>query len=114
MVAQVSKKIQAVEKGEENEHISHFQSLLTSLKKVTEVFSGIFKKQEQAKKPPSSQKGETAATSPETPGPDTPPPPPPLKIAHTGELLGVCFPLSKGEVLDPVPGQKQDISFNNF
>ncbi len=116
MVAQTAKKVKELEAtgGGAGKRASKFTSMLVGLKKATKVFS-IASKRVDNKKAQKMVTTERPAASEESAGPAEPPPPPPpsIEVRHTGTLIAPCFPLPKRDCLNPVQGQKQDLSFNN-
>ncbi|MBF0287946.1 MAG: hypothetical protein HQM14_09020 [SAR324 cluster bacterium] len=116
MVAQTAKKVKELEAtgGGAGKKASKFSSMLVGLKKATKVFS-IASKRVDNKKAQKVVTTERSAASEASSGPPEPPPPPPpsIEVRHTGTLIEPCFPLPKRDCLNPVQGQKQDLSFNN-
>ncbi|MGK5093385.1 hypothetical protein WDW89_15420 [Deltaproteobacteria bacterium TL4] len=114
MVAQVSQKMEEAKKDPSK--AKHFQGMLLSLKKVVEVFTHIVKKQQDAVEASKAKQSETEPEEEpiniESAEPE-PPPPPVFEVLHSGVLLEPCFPLRKGEVLEPVKGQRQDRAFKD-
>lgn len=116
MVAQVNKKIKDLEAtggGAGKAQVSKFTSMLGSIKKASKIFSVASKKVEEKKKQTViTQKAEPSEPSEKSVAPAEPPSPP-MEVKHTGIPIEPCFPLPKRDCPTPVPGQKQDISFNN-
>ncbi|MBF0278556.1 MAG: hypothetical protein HQM13_12220 [SAR324 cluster bacterium] len=115
MVAQVNRKVKVLEAtgGGAGKSASKFSSMFVALKKATKVFTVASKRVDEKKKKALASQQAGLSAEPSTPAEPPPPPPPPLKIGHTGVKIEPCFPLPKRDCLNPVPGQKQDMSFNN-
>lgn len=112
MVAQAGKKAKDLEKtGGGAAKAGRFMSMFSSLKKATKVFTVASKKVDDKKKKVSASTLPSAESAP-PPEPESPPPPA-IKMEHTGVRIEPCFPMPKRDCLNPVPGQKQDLSFNN-
>ena len=120
MVAQANKKMQQVLDESKNkpnpetkEKVKQYSGIMNSFRKLTDNFARVFKKKQVVEKKAKREQVEPVVEE----SPEEVPTEEASQVAFVlqnhGELLQPCFPLSKKDVLNPVPGQRQDITFNN-
>lgn len=113
LVAQANKKAKDLEASGGGAKAGRFKSMFVSLKKASKVFTMASKKVDDKKKSVGMASTKVASAEAAPPSEPPGPPPPVIKMEHTGVRIEPCFPMPKRDCLSPVPGQKQDLSFNN-
>lgn len=120
MVAQVVRKVKAAEAsgGADDARVNHFSSMLSSFRKIAETFGFAIKKRDKAIKakkappplpttPAEEEEGDRAPSIPRDDAPRV------MRVEHSGKLLPTWYPRPKRDVMNPVTGQRQDISFKD-